>query len=358
VIAQRPAHCTAGPPRVNAEPSLDAKVAFLRKAANYPDTSCQVEAVETHMSWVFLLDKHVYKLKKPVCYELLDFRTLDARLYYCQEELRLNLRLAPEVYLGLVPLTVDRSGQLALSGHGAVVDWLVRMHRLPAEHMLDHAILHHHLDDADLLRLAKRLAGFYLGLPPEPVACESYRDKFRRQIAANQQELRNEEFELAERRVNGITGAQLAALDHIGSLLDQRVQAGRIVEAHGDLRPEHVYLGKSIAIIDCLEFSRELRVVDSADELGFLALECERLGAPPAGVTILKHYSLLAADSPPVGLLHFYQSCRAATRALIAARHLLDEKFRHSPHWQDRAGEYLDLAERHISQASTWAARD
>ena len=332
-------------------PCLDDKVAFLRSAAIYPDATSKVEVIETHMSWVFLLDRHVYKLKKPVCYELLDFRSLPARLYYCQEEVRLNLRLAPEVYLGLVPLTVDCHGQLALAGRGTVVDWMVRMVRLPAERMLDHAILCHHLDDADLLRLAERLVLFYLGLPPEPVASAVYRNKFWRQIASNQRELAKHEFELPEGRVSRITSAQLAALERFGGLLDQRIQTGHIVEAHGDLRPEHVYLGESIAIIDCLEFSRELRTVDTADELSFLALECERLGAPPAGIKLLRDYSALSADSPPAGLLHFYQSCRAGTRALIAARHLLDEGLRNSARWQTRAAQYLDLAERHIMQA-------
>lgn len=338
-------------PRALAEPGLDAKVAFLRVPSSYPDPTFKVEAIETHMSWVFLLDQHVYKLKKPVCYELLDFRKLAARLFFCEEELRLNLRLAPDVYLGLVPLTVDRHDHLALGGEGVVVDWLVRMQRLAAEQMLDYAILHNNLAETDLQRVAARLASFYLGLASEPVMCEHYRDKFRRQILSRQGELDNKEYELPEGQVQRISTAQLTALDRFESVLDERVHSGRIVEGHGDLRPEHVHLGESVCVIDCLEFSRELRVVDMADELAFLALECQRLGASSAGAALLNSFGLLSADRPSPGLVHFYQSCRAGTRAMIAARHLLDEKFRHSPHWQRRACEYLDLAEHHIEQA-------
>jgi aminoglycoside phosphotransferase family enzyme len=93
-----------------------------------------------------------------------------------------------------------------------------------------------------------------------------------------------------------------------------------------------------------------LRIIDSVDELGFLALECERLAAPATGNSLLHRYAGLSGDWPPAMLVHFYQSCRASTRALIAARHLLDEKFRHSPHWIRRARQYLQLAGQHIGQ--------
>jgi uncharacterized protein len=331
-------------------PGLDAKVAFLREADSYPEPTYRVETLETHMSWVFMLDDYVYKLKKPVRYELLDFRSLSARRFYCEEELRLNLRLAPEVYLGLMPLTIDRQRHLSLGGSGTVVDWLVRMRRLPAGHMLDYVILHQALSDIDLLRLARHLVAFYLALRPEPLSLEHYRARFARQVSGAARELVGPPFALPATLVQAIAQAQGAVLRRIGGLLDERVRSGKIVEGHGDLRPEHIYLGEPLAVIDCLEFSRKLRLADIADELGFLALECERLGAAPVGVALLHSYTLLSGDTPPPPLIHFYQSCRASTRALIAARHLLDEKFRHSPHWQHRARHYLQLAQEHIAQ--------
>ena len=121
-----------------------------------------------------------------------------------------------------------------------------------------------------------------------------------------------------------------------------------IVEGHGDLRPEHVCLHPRIAVIDCLEFSRELRIIDAVDEVGFLALECERLGAPELGRILLRAYIENTGDSPAVALLGFYQSFRAALRARIAIRHLNEEKFRYSAEWRRRALDYLDLAQRHL----------
>jgi aminoglycoside phosphotransferase family enzyme len=348
----QPVRLAAGPPRHRAPPDLDAKVAFLREPSSYVEPCFRVEAIETHMSWVFLLDRHVYKLKKPVHYELLDCRSLEARRACCQAELDLNLRLAPEVYLGVVPLTCDRSGHLALGGRGSVIDWLVRMVRLPTERMLDYAIAHGTLSEGDLWRAATRLHAFYDALPAEQLDCGAYRERFRNRIDHNRRSLNTPAFDLPPGHVRALAADQGAMLTRLGGLLDERVRAGHIVEGHGDLRPEHIYLGEPVAIIDCLEFSRALRIVDVADELGFLALECERLGSATAGLALLLDYAGLSGDTPPLPVLHFYQSCRATTRALIAARHLLDEKFRHSPHWLRRSGQYLQLAERHIRLAA------
>lgn len=351
--ADRPAPRAAGPPRPHPVPGLEAKVAFLREPSSYPDPTWRVLALETHMSWVFLLDRHVYKLKKPVCYELLDFRSLGARRHYCDEELRLNRRLAPGVYLGLVPLTCNRRGHLALGGHGRVVDWLVRMARLPHERMFDFMLAGGTVAGPDLQRLAQALHAFYRSLAPEPVSPGDYLKRFRQQVAARAGELREPAYDLPVRLVDAIERALLAALERLGDALAGRAAGGHLVEGHGDLRPEHVWLGEPVAVIDCLEFSRELRIADSIDEVAFLALECERLGHAAAGAAIFDAYSALSGDAPPAQLVHFYQGCRASTRAVIAARHMRDERFRHSPHWLLRAAQYLDLAQRHAALACT-----
>jgi aminoglycoside phosphotransferase family enzyme len=125
------------------------------------------------------------------------------------------------------------------------------------------------------------------------------------------------------------------------------VRAGKIVDVHGDLRPEHVCLRPDVHIIDCLEFSPELRLADSADELAFLALECERLGAGATGTLLPRAYGDASGEPPQPSLAHSYQSYRACLRAAIALRQLQEPKFRYSPQWLARANEYLLLAERH-----------
>ena len=120
--------------------SLEDKVRALRSVATYPEHPASVETIETHFAWVFLLGERAYKLKKPVNVPGMDLSTLDARRLSCAEELRLNRRLAPDVYLDVVPLVRAADATLRVGGEGAIVDWLVRMRRLPAALMLDRAI--------------------------------------------------------------------------------------------------------------------------------------------------------------------------------------------------------------------------
>ena len=124
------------------EIGIDRKVAFLGSPAAYPEQPSRVERVETHFSWVFLTDRYVYKLKKPLCGEGFDFSSADARRRNAEEEVRLNRRLALDVYIGIVPLTLEPGCDLAIAGTGVVVDWLVEMVRLSAERMLDLSLIH------------------------------------------------------------------------------------------------------------------------------------------------------------------------------------------------------------------------
>lgn len=332
---------------------LESKVAFLRQAASFAEPTYRVEAIETHMSWVFLTDQHAYKLKKPVHHDWFDFRDVRSRQHYCNEELRLNRRLAEHVYIGIVALTVDAQGHLRLDGQGTVIDWLVKMRRLPATHMLDYALQRGTVTADDMRRVAARLTAFYQGCAPVAIDPHAYREGFRRSIDRNESVLSRTEYGLPLHAVRELCAAQRTMLDARKEWFDARVRDGKIVEGHGDLRPEHVCLVPDVVVIDCLEFSRELRITDPVDELGFLALECERLGAAQAGTQLLCSYSELSGDRPNAALVHFYQSYRACLRSMIAITHLDEEKFRYSPQWRRRAGEYLQLAQRHQSSISS-----
>jgi aminoglycoside phosphotransferase family enzyme len=335
------------------EVTLESKVAFLRQATSFPESAYRVEAIETHMSWVFLTDEFAYKLKKPVHQALFDFRTLDARRHYCQEEVRLNRRLAERIYLGIVALSINGTGHLQLDKGGTVVDWLVKMRRLPTQHMLDYAIRTGAACADDMRRVAARLAAFYRACPPGMADPAAYRDALVLDKERNLHELGQPAYRLPAAQVRDLCRRQREVLDNRRDWFDDRVRAGRIVEGHGDLRPEHVCLAPEVAIIDCLEFSRALRTVDPADELGFLALECERLGAGELGISLLDSYSGVSGDRPSRALVHFYQSYRATLRARIAIKHLDEEKFRYSPEWRRRADDYLRLAKRHQDSISS-----
>jgi aminoglycoside phosphotransferase family enzyme len=332
--------------------ALKSKVAFLRQPTSYPEPTYRVEAIETHMSWVFLTDGYAYKLKKPVHYDFLDFRRIDARRFYCEEEVRLNRRLAANIYLGIVALNLDPCGHLQLGAVGNAIDWLVKMRRLPTQRMLDYALKHAVAGVQDIDRVAARLADFYLNCPPVSIDAGDYRKRFLLSIDRQKQTLSEPAYQLPIAQINAICAAQGAAIQNMAALFDERIQRGKIIEGHGDLRPEHICLDAAIDVIDCLEFSYDLRIIDPADEIGFLALECERLGYSEFGIALLRRYSEISGDWPANKLVHFYQSFRAMLRAVLAIKHLNEEQFRYSPQWPRRARDYLDLAERHIARCA------
>jgi aminoglycoside phosphotransferase family enzyme len=333
------------------DPGLGAKVAFLSRAESYPGCASRVESIETHMSWVFLTDRQAWKLKKPVRTHYLDFTTAARRREDGEAELALNRRLTDGVYLALVPLSLDGDGRLALGDHGAVVDWIVSMRRLPAARMLDRLIRAHAATDDVVRRVIARLARFYRSSVPVPMTPAAHRAVFAKGIAENRRELGAPAYGLPAALVAGVCARQAAWIDRHGAELDERVRQGRIIEAHGDLRPEHVCVEDEPQIIDCLEFSRELRTLDPADELAFLALECERLGAAALATPILRTYSEITGDVPPPPLFAFYRSYRAGVRARLAIRHLADPSPRNPSKWAAQALAYLRLAGRHIGRA-------
>lgn len=330
------------------EPSLEDKVAFLSSPRGYPGRVRRVQAIETHMSWVFLTYSHAYKLKKPAFLDHRDLRGVDARRAHCRMEIALNRRLSEGVYLGAVSLSEDAPGRLHLDLGGRVVDWLIWMRRLPAARMLDTLIGRGRTTRDDVRSLMEVLGRYYRDGTPEPISPPELRARFARRIADSVRDLCAPQAGLPVAFVEDVGERQLAFLDTHAQLFDRRVIDGRIVEGHGDLRPEHICLEKRAQIIDCLEFDRELRVLDVAEELGFLALECERLGAPQLRQWIFEAYADCSGDRPDPRLVDFYQSQHACVRAMLAVWHLREPRRNDHQKWIERAMEYLVLARSHV----------
>src|SRR3989344_100591 len=323
----------------------EAKVAFLRQPQAYPEKPARIETIETHMSWVFLTPQHAYKLKKPVRYDYLDFSTVAARKKNCEEELRLNQRLAPDVYLDVVPLALDSHGDVRVGGQGEVVDWLVKMRRLPAERMLDYLIRHRTLEPVETHVVAEILAYFYRECIPVKTSGGEYHRQYEHNVRTNYEALANPVYELPAALVEAVHEVQKEFLQRAPELLERRATEGRIVEGHGDLRPEHVCLESPPVIFDRLEFNRAFRIIDAADELAFLAMECERMGAPQVEPELFGVYHRIIGDHPPPSLVCFYKAHRACVRARLAIWHLRDLEKSVWPRWRAVAEDYLLLAE-------------
>ena len=320
--------------------SLKEKVEFLSLPSTYKDAT-KVEVLETHMSWVFLTNKFVFKLKKPVCYSFLDFSTMSARLKYCMEEVRVNHPLGGDTYLGVVPLTSLR-GQLQLDMSGEVIDWLVKMRRLVKEQMLHAAIENGTLREEWVQLAAEKLTDFYLASTPLKVDTEQFRRQIARDIELYSVALSDIRFKLSNQMIVDISTDLLDFIIKHTEVFDQRVSDGRIVDAHGDLRPEHICLGSHPVIIDRIEFNSNLRVMDIAEDLSFLAMECDMIAAPATGRLFLDVYRRKSKDNIPDMLIYFYKAKRAFLRAKLSIDHLYEEKYMaDEKKWRGRCEAYL-----------------
>ncbi len=314
-------------------------VAWLSEAGTYSPVPNEVQHVETHISHVFLAGEHVYKLKKAVRFDFLDFSTLAAREQACREEVRLNRRLAPAIYLGVVPITRGNDGEFSLDGGGEIVDWLVHMRRLRTDLSLEELFRRGKLLPSHIDRLSKLLGQFYLGLTPLPIQAEEYRDKFLSHVRDNHAEFKSSAASLPRLLIDRVHAFQRQLLLLQPELIDQRVTAGKIIDGHGDLRPEHICLDDPPVIFDCIEFNAEFRRADLVDELAFLSAECDFLGGEWIGERLLANYVRATNDAPPPILWAFYKTYRACVRAKIA----------------DLRAQQLELAARELATEETVA---
>lgn len=292
---------------------------------------------ETHISWVFLGEREVWKVKKPVDLGFLDFTTLESRRAACAAEVRLNRRLAPDVYLGVVPIVADsrgrhRIGPSASSGVDAlepvddavaeVVDWAVHMRRLDHADRADRRLENGRLDAEDLSRVARILADFHATARVDAATArfgtaESIEVNVRENFEQGQRTI---DHYLRREQVEEIQAWQMAFLDAHDARFDDRRASGRVRDGHGDLRLEHVYLrGDEIRIIDCIEFNERFRFADICADIAFLAMDLTWHGRPDLAERFLAAYARHSGDYELYPLVDFYESYRAFVRGKIAA---------------------------------------
>lgn len=295
------------------------------------------------MSWVFMAGTIVYKLKKPVRYDFLDFSTLKARYEAVLNEVHLNKRLAGEVYRGALALRKTANGDLTLAVQGEIVDWLVVMRRLPEERSLAAAILNGSLTPRGFSKIEELLCGFYASLPAEKVSPGEYVGRYDREIHRTVEVLTDPELQFEHPDLEQAISGLIANFEETKDDLAQRAERGQIVEGHGDLQPQHAFLLDPPVIIDCLEFNRSLRLVDPFDEVAFLGMECARLGTNWVFPSLVKKLaSAVKPPSPP--LLACYWRYRALLRARLSLLHIVHQPTRTPAKWRPLAQSYVALA--------------
>ena len=319
------------------------KVDWLSGAQHYDSAPDTVTVRETHMSWVFMAGDRVYQLKKPVRFPYLDFSTLERRAAACRAEVSLNGRLAAGVYLGVLPLTTAAGGY-EIGGGGPIADWLVVMRRLDEGQTLEQLLRARKVSPTQAQTLADKLHHFYRHAPRIMLHPESYLLSLQRASALDHRVLLDPSFSLNRGTIERISRIRHRFLRQCRKVLNERVHRRLIVDAHGDLRPEHIWLSAPYPIIDCLEFNASLRALDALDELAFLHLECERLGGRWVGELLRRRLAILLGDDPSTGLFLFYRISRAMLRARLSIAHLFDAKPRTPEKWPRLARAYLAIA--------------
>ena len=295
---------------------------LLRREA-YGLASGDVTLRTTHASWVFLTERDVWKLKRPVDLGFLDFRDVESRRRACEDEVRLNRRLAADVYLGVEPVHRTRGGH-ALVGDGPVVDWAVHMRRLPDAASAASLLEHGGLDARSLGMVAERLATFLGAARPTPdfgapAMLGRNLDENFAQVAPFVGDL------LDQKTFDDAQTFQRGELVRNGPRFVARVVEKRVREGHGDLRLEHVYFlpGKDgrlePVVIDCIEFAERFRCGDAAAELAFLSMELESAGRPNLAAGLIARFAEASDDFGLYGVLDFYLSYRAWVRGKVAA---------------------------------------
>jgi aminoglycoside phosphotransferase family enzyme/predicted kinase len=299
-------------------------IAALSRPFAYPDPAPHVEVRQTHISVVFLTERFAYKLKKPVNLGFLDFSTPEKRRHYCAEEVRLNRRLAPHVYLGVVPVTAT-GGEIRFEGEGETIDWAVKMQRLPADATLERRLQRGELGADVLEALAARLAAFHASAESSPHVSAFGRFEV---VARNARE----NFEQAAPQVGtALSPAVFARLRDLNEqalarwrpLIEERVARGVPRDTHGDLHLDHVYLfperppPEDLVVIDCIEFNERFRYADPVADVAFLGMDLAYHGRRDLARAFADAYLRAAGDAEGRALLPFYTAYRAAVRGKV-----------------------------------------
>lgn len=291
----------------------------LRERRAYPHRPKTVRVVQTHISVVFIADELVYKVKKPVDFGFLDFSDLDKRKYFCEEEVRLNARLCPDIYLGVVSITED-GNNLRVQGTGKVVEYAVSMKRLPEESMMDRLLSGGMVGPDEVMRIADVLVPFYRTaltgprvdrygtVPVVGLNCDENFNQTRPYVGKT---ISPEHFE-------SIKGFTEHTFKSKAELFEQRVRGGFIREGHGDLHSRNICItAQRVYIYDCIEFNERFRMGDVAQDIAFLAMDLDFFRYPALSRLFVDRYVRRSTDAGLAALVAFYACYHAFSRGKV-----------------------------------------
>jgi uncharacterized protein len=331
-------------------------VQAMLKPETYPHPIREITHLQTYISHIFLTGDLVYKIKKPVHLDFLDFTTLAKRCYFCHQEVTLNRRLARDIYLGVVKITNEK-GRPVINGKGPVLDYAVQMKEMPQDRMMNRLLTEGKVRDKDIRDLVRILVPFYqqakTGKGINPFGRIAI---WTRNIEENFSETLSFVGRLVSRRTyNRIIQGTRKFLNQEKPLFNKRRIQGYIRDCHGDLHSANICLGPPPRIYDCIEFNHRFRYLDVACDLSFLAMDLDFHGRVELSALLQKEYVRLSGDQDLPLLFDFYKGYRAYVRAKIHSLTSEDSDLSttEKKHEIKLAKQYYKLADQYIQKGQT-----
>nr|WP_298147931.1 bifunctional aminoglycoside phosphotransferase/ATP-binding protein [uncultured Pseudomonas sp.] len=297
-----------------------ALIAALQNPALYPHPVDGFQVIETHISWVILTGPYAYKIKKPVNFGFLDFTELSAREHFCQEELRLNQRLAPDLYLEVLPICGSIEAP-QLAGSGPVIEYALKMRQFPAGQLLDELQARGELSEAHIDGLARQIAEFHLHAPRVPQEHElGTPEAIMAPVTQNFEQIRPMLKEKADlQQLDALQAWAESSFERLKPLLAQRKADGFIRECHGDIHLGNATLmNDQVVLFDCIEFNEPFRLIDIASDAAFLAMDLEDRGLKAFARRFINSWLEHTGDYAALELLSFYKAYRAMVRGKVS----------------------------------------
>jgi aminoglycoside phosphotransferase family enzyme len=299
-------------------------VEAMLKPETYPEPAGKIELIQTHISFVFLIQNYVYKIKKPVNFGFLDFSTLEKRRVYCEKEFQLNKRLCPYIYLEVVP--INKSNILKICGDGETVEYALKMRRLPQERLMTQLLKEGKIDKKTIDELAAIVAKFHSEAQTSPEISEfgglrivrvNWDENFVQTQKYIDQTIPQADYTFMQQKINGF-------MDKNKALFESRIADGRVRDCHGDLHSGNIFVTDQICIFDAIEFNDRFRYSDTASDVAFLAMDLNYQNRSDLADYFIEQYTVYSKDAQLAQILPFYKCYRAYVRGKVISFRLDD----------------------------------
>jgi len=319
----------------------------------YPDRPRSIKFMETHISLLFLTGNYVYKVKKPVDFGFLDFTSLEKRRFFCEQEVKLNRRLSPDIYLG-VERIIKEGNRILLGGKGEVLEYAVKMKQIPEEFLMDKLLEKKQVTPKMIESVSEKLVQFYFAAETnDRIKSFARPERLKQDTDENFEQtekyievaISREVYEEVKNRTNDFFKTKM-------EIFYQRITTDRIRDCHGDLRLEHIFWGEEVSIFDCIEFNERFRYTDVAADIAFLAMDLDYHNREDLSEHLIRAYVGESGDLELMEVLNFYKCYRAYVRGKVESFRLDDP---HIPEEEkkgalERAQKYFNLAYQYVQR--------